>query len=167
MKKQQADKIVPIIISLISIAVLSVAIFVLLNRDTTTLPNDDEKETELNLNTQENMTTISDFEQLAITTIQQGEGQGAATGDVVSVHYEGTLSDGTKFDSSYDRGVPFEFTLGQNSVIQGWEQGLLGMRVGEIRELKIPSSMGYGPSGSGPIPGSAGLIFKVELLEIK
>lgn len=167
MKKQQADKIVPIIISLISVAVLSVAIFVLMNKDTTTLPNDDEQKTDLNLNNQENMTNISDFEQLGITTIKEGAGQGAIAGNVVSVHYEGTLSDGTKFDSSYDRGTPFEFTLGQNSVIQGWEQGLLGMKVGEIRELNIPSSMGYGPSGSGPIPGSAGLIFKVELLEIK
>lgn len=166
MEKETASQVVPIVVSIIFVVVLSIGIFVFLNKEGNSLPT---KETNLNLeDTQkENMTNIEDFEQLSITTMQEGQGQEAVVGDLVSVNYEGTLSDGTKFDSSYDRGIPFEFTLGENKVIQGWEEGVKGMKVGEIRELKIPSSMGYGQSGSGPIPGSAGLIFKVELLEIK
>lgn len=166
MEKETASQVVPIVVSIIFVVVLSIGIFVFLNKEGNSLPT---KETNLNLeDTQkENMTNIEDFEQLSITTMEEGQGQEAVVGDLVSVNYEGTLSDGTKFDSSYDRGIPFEFTLGENKVIQGWEEGVKGMKVGEIRELKIPSSMGYGQSGSGPIPGSAGLIFKVELLEIK
>lgn len=166
MEKETASTVVPIVVSIIIVIVLSIGIFVFLNKEGNSLPTE---QSNLNLEDtqQENMTNIEDFEQLSITTIQEGQGQEAVVGNIVSVNYEGTLSDGTKFDSSYDRGTPFEFTLGQNSVIQGWEEGVKGMKVGEIRELRIPSSMGYGQSGSGPIPGSAGLIFKVELLEIK
>ncbi|GIL69000.1 hypothetical protein Vafri_22322 [Volvox africanus] len=88
-------------------------------------------------------------------------------GDVVHVHYTGTLTDGTKFDSSVDRGTPFVFTLGEGRVIKGWDQGLLGMCVGEKRKLKIPSHLGYGDSGSPPkIPGGATLIFDVELVNV-
>eukprot|EP01094_Clydonella_sp_ATCC50884_P009000 TRINITY_DN18538_c0_g1_i1.p2 TRINITY_DN18538_c0_g1~~TRINITY_DN18538_c0_g1_i1.p2 ORF type:complete len:134 (+),score=45.85 TRINITY_DN18538_c0_g1_i1:213-614(+) len=90
------------------------------------------------------------------------------SGDTLSMHYTGKLTDGTKFDSSLDRGTPFEFTLGSGQVIQGWERGLKGMCVGEKRRLKIPSSLGYGANGMPPtIPASAGLVFEVELLEIK
>ena len=110
---------------------------------------------------------VMDFNELKIETTQEGSGKEAQSGDEVSVHYTGTLRDGTKFDSSYDRGQPFEFTLGQNSVIQGWEQGMLGMRVDEKRKIEIPSVMGYGESGVSSIPGNSGLIFEVELLEIK
>ncbi len=166
MEKETASQVVPIVVSIIFVIVLSIGIFVFLNKEGNSLPT---KETDLNLEDtqEENMTNIEDFDQLSISTLQEGQGVEVIVGNTVSVHYEGTLSDGTKFDSSYDRGEPFEFTLGQNRVIQGWEEGVKGMKVGEIRELKIPSSMGYGQSGSGPIPGSAGLIFKVELLEIK
>ncbi|GIL87965.1 hypothetical protein Vretimale_6336 [Volvox reticuliferus] len=88
-------------------------------------------------------------------------------GDVVHVHYTGTLTDGTKFDSSVDRGTPFVFTLGEGRVIKGWDQGLLGMCVGEKRKLKIPSHLGYGDSGSPPkIPGGATLVFDVELVKV-
>jgi len=89
-------------------------------------------------------------------------------GDVLKMHYTGTLaSDGSKFDSSLDRGDPFEFTLGKGQVIQGWDNGLNGMCVGEKRRLKIPSAMGYGARGSPPkIPANADLIFEVELLNI-
>ena len=83
------------------------------------------------------------------------------------MHYTGTLEDGTKFDSSLDRGTPFEFTLGQGMVIQGWDRGLHNMCVGEKRRLKIPAHLGYGESGSPPkIPGGATLIFTVELVAI-
>jgi hypothetical protein len=100
-------------------------------------------------------------------TLKAGTGEAAKTGDKVSVHYTGTLLDGTKFDSSVDRGTPFSFTLGANRVIAGWEQGVLGMKVGEKRKLTIPPELGYGAGGvPGAIPGNATLIFEVELLGI-
>lgn len=96
-----------------------------------------------------------------------GQGQEAKTGDEVSVHYTGTLMDGKKFDSSRDRGDPFKFKLGQGQVIKGWDQGVVGMKVGGKRKLVIPSGLGYGDKGSPPtIPPGAGLKFDVELLAI-
>jgi len=90
------------------------------------------------------------------------------TGDTLSMHYTGTLEDGTEFDSSIPRGSPFTFKIGGGQVIKGWDQGLLGMCIGEKRRLKIPSSLGYGDRGSPPkIPGGATLIFTTELLDIK
>jgi FK506-binding protein 2 len=83
------------------------------------------------------------------------------------VHYRGTLTDGTLFDESYGRGQPFDFKLGQGSVIKGWDQGILGMCVGEKRKLKIPAKLGYGPQGAPPkIPGGATLIFETELVAV-
>ncbi|HPM13876.1 MAG TPA: FKBP-type peptidyl-prolyl cis-trans isomerase [Candidatus Dojkabacteria bacterium] len=167
MKEKKEINIIPVAIALGVVSALAVVIFVFLNKEVDTLP--DAQTINLNSNKEDTMneSNVEDFDVLGITTIQQGDGQEAQVGDTVSVHYEGTLSDGTKFDSSYDRGQPFEFTLGDNYVIEGWEKGVVGMKVGEIRELKIPSSMGYGESGNGIIPGNAGLIFKIELLEIK
>ncbi|KIJ31261.1 hypothetical protein M422DRAFT_214367 [Sphaerobolus stellatus SS14] len=87
--------------------------------------------------------------------------------DQLQMHYTGALIDGTKFDSSLDRGQPFTFYLGAGQVIQGWDQGLLGMCVGEKRRLRIPSDLGYGQRGSPPnIPPGATLVFDVELLDI-
>jgi len=97
-----------------------------------------------------------------------GQGEEAMVGDTVSVHYTGWLEDGTKFDSSVDRGQPFEFTLGLGKVIQGWDEGVAGMKEGGKRKLVIPPDLGYGSSGAGGvIPPNATLIFEVELLEIK
>ncbi|KAH7283247.1 hypothetical protein KP509_35G067700 [Ceratopteris richardii] len=91
----------------------------------------------------------------------------AHKGDTIKVHYRGTLVDGTEFDSSYSRGDPIEFKLGAGHVIKGWDQGLLGMCVGEKRKLKIPSKLGYGAQGSPPkIPGGATLIFDTELVSV-
>jgi FKBP-type peptidyl-prolyl cis-trans isomerase len=118
-----------------------------------------------NQNMQENQNT-NDAGELKTEIIKEGTGDVATSGDKVSVHYVGTLKDGTKFDSSRDRGIPFSFTLGAGEVIKGWDMGVLGMKVGEIRKLTIPYSLGYGESGTGPIPPKATLIFEVELLSI-
>jgi len=100
--------------------------------------------------------------------ITMGTGDTAKAGDNVSVHYTGWLDDGTKFDSSVDRGQPFEFTLGIGSVIRGWDEGVAGMKVGGVRKLTIPSELGYGDQGAGGLIGpGATLIFDVELLGIK
>ena len=112
--------------------------------------------------------TMADTSDLKIEITQKGSGAEAANGRSVSVHYTGKLTDGTKFDSSLDRGTPFTFTLGQGSVIKGWDQGVLGMMVGEKRTLTIPSELGYGSAGAGAsIPPNATLIFDIELLDLQ
>ena len=103
---------------------------------------------------------------LQIEDVVVGDGQAAKKGDLVSVHYTGWLLDGTKFDSSLDRGQPFEFTIGEGQVIKGWDEGVPGMQIGGKRKLTIPPDMAYGPTGSGAIPPNATLVFEVELLEI-
>lgn len=103
-----------------------------------------------------------------IEILEEGQGEPSKAGDTLVVHYVGTLETGEKFDSSIDRGEPFEFVLGSQSVIEGWEQGMLNMKVGEKRKLFIPYQFGYGEYGYPPIiPEKANLIFEVELLEIK
>jgi FKBP-type peptidyl-prolyl cis-trans isomerase FkpA len=106
--------------------------------------------------------------ELIIEDIQTGEGDLAEAGRRVSVHYTGWLEDGSKFDSSKDRNEPFEFPLGRGHVIQGWDQGVAGMKVGGTRKLTIPPHLGYGARGAGGvIPPNATLIFEVELLAVR
>lgn len=100
--------------------------------------------------------------------IKVGTGDEALDGKKVTVHYTGTLTDGTKFDSSLDRNQPFSFALGQGEVIKGWDLGVKGMKVGGMRKLTIPSELGYGTYGSPPvIPANAALLFEVELLKVE
>ena len=107
-------------------------------------------------------------ELLKIATLKEGTGRAIVKGDTAVVHYTGTLLNGLKFDSSVDRGQPFSFNLGAGQVIQGWEQGVLGMKIGEKRTLTIAPELAYGKEGAGGIiPPNATLIFEVELLEIK
>lgn len=107
-------------------------------------------------------------EGLKIEILKEGFGDGVAAGEKPVVHYVGTLENGTKFDSSVDRGTPFSFTLGAGQVIKGWDRGILGMKVGEKRRLTIQPELGYGANGiPGAIPGNAVLIFEVELLKIE
>jgi len=100
--------------------------------------------------------------------LKVGDGVTAASGDTVSVNYTGWLADGTKFDSSLDRGQPFEFTLGLGNVIAGWDEGVTGMRENGTRLLIIPPELGYGSTGSGTtIPPDATLTFEVQLIDVK
>jgi putative hemolysin len=105
---------------------------------------------------------------LKIETTGEGTGEKADSGNTVAVHYVGKLTeDGTQFDSSLERNIPYSLTLGEGSVITGWEYGLIGMRVGEKRTLTIGPDLAYGETGYGVIPPSATLIFEIVMLEIK
>lgn len=113
--------------------------------------------------------TVSLSAELKIETVTAGNcAVKAKKGDSLKMHYSGTLEDGSEFDSSYKRGTPFGFTLGQGMVIKGWDQGVDGMCKGEVRQLTIPSDLGYGDAGYPPvIPEKATLHFKVELVEVE
>lgn len=112
-----------------------------------------------------NTTTTASGLQYSIA--REGNGAVATNGHKVDVHYTGWLTDGTKFDSSRDRGKPFSFVVGQGSVIKGWDEGVAGMKVGEQRVLVIPADLGYGARGAGGvIPPNATLVFRVELVNV-
>jgi FKBP-type peptidyl-prolyl cis-trans isomerase len=145
---------------IVILLIVAFAIFLLVKPRDLMAPDDGK-------NTEQNSSQIQKMDEVKIEVLQEGTGEVSKTGDTLTVHYTGTLENGTKFDSSVDRGTPFSFTLGQNRVIQGWEIGMLNMKVGEKRRLTIPSSLGYGSSGAGGvIPPNATLIFEVELLKI-
>ena len=112
----------------------------------------------------ESSTETGKLTELIKETTKEGTGdRQVQIGDKIAVHYVGTLKNGTKFDSSRDRNQPFEFTVGQG-VIQGWSEGTIGMKLGEIRKLSIPSDLGYGDEGTTGIPGGSDLYFEIELL---
>ena len=154
------------ILIVIIIVVIVILVFVL-SRDKTVAPT-----SEKSVSTQSSTVTNNNAKpmQLEIKTTREGTGDKVVkAGDTISVQYTGKLTDGTKFDSSYDHGgQPFAFTVGAGQVIKGWDQGLLGAKVGEKRTLTIPPDMGYGAAGAGgAIPPNATLIFDVEVVSIK
>jgi FKBP-type peptidyl-prolyl cis-trans isomerase FkpA len=105
---------------------------------------------------------------LKIDDVAEGNGAEAKAGQMVTVHYTGWLTNGSKFDSSKDRNDPFAFKLGAGQVIRGWDEGVAGMKVGGKRKLTIPPQLGYGARGAGGvIPPNATLVFEVELLDVK
>jgi FKBP-type peptidyl-prolyl cis-trans isomerase len=107
------------------------------------------------------------MDKLVMEDLVVGTGAAAASGQKVTVHYTGWLTNGTKFDSSKDRGDPFVFNLGKGQVIKGWDEGVQGMKIGGKRKLTIPPAMGYGSRGAGGvIPPNATLVFEVELLGV-
>ncbi|GJL60622.1 MAG: hypothetical protein NPIRA03_34790 [Nitrospirales bacterium] len=111
------------------------------------------------------VTTPSGLQYVDLTL---GSGREAHAGETAIVHYTGTLTDGTKFDSSKDRNSPFSFRLGAGRVIKGWDEGVEGMKIGGIRKLVIPPQLGYGSRGAGSaVPPNATLIFEVELLDLR
>jgi FKBP-type peptidyl-prolyl cis-trans isomerase len=131
--------------------------------------NDAQSQAGASLIAQEKQAQNTIMQNLKITDDVVGTGAEAKNGDTVTVNYVGTLDNGTKFDSSYDRNQPFSFTLGATgagAVIKGWNLGVVGMKVGGKRDLVIPPELGYGASGYGPVPGNATLHFTVELLSI-
>ncbi len=99
--------------------------------------------------------------------IEEGTGMSPAKGQTCVVHYHGTLLDGTVFDSSKERGQPFEFQIGEGRVIKGWDEGVMSMKVGGKRKLIVPADLAYGPRQMGKIPANSTLVFEVELLDIK
>ena len=111
--------------------------------------------------------TVTKPSGLKYEDVKIGTGDEAEAGKTVSVHYTGWLTNGTKFDSSKDRGQPFDFPLGGGRVIRGWDEGVQGMKVGGVRKLTIPPELGYGARGAGGvIPPNATLVFEVELLKV-
>lgn len=104
--------------------------------------------------------------ELKMEDIVVGDGKAAERGALVTTHYRGWLEDGTQFDSSHQRGVPFQCVLSNNKVIQGWIIGLQGMRVGGKRKLWVPAQLAYGERQVGTIPPHANLVFEIELLEV-
>jgi peptidylprolyl isomerase len=113
----------------------------------------------------DNVTTTEGGLQMQDLTV--GTGQTVKSGDTVTVNYLGTLTDGTKFDSSYDRNQPFTTQIGVGQVIKGWDEGIVGMKVGGKRKLIIPPTLGYGDQAAGSIPPNSTLVFEVELLSVK
>jgi FKBP-type peptidyl-prolyl cis-trans isomerase len=132
--------------------------------------NQNTKNQETNMNQQnqeEQNNQTQTTEEMKIEIIKEGEGEEVKSGDQITVNYVGMLEDGTIFDSSIERGQPFPFTIGIGGVIQGWEIGVIGMKVGETRKLTIPSQLAYGERGvSGVIPPNSTLIFEINLLKI-
>ena len=113
------------------------------------------------------MSTITTPSGLQYQEVRVGSGAAARAGQDVAVHYTGWLLDGSKFDSSHDRGQPFTFGLGRGQVIAGWDEGVEGMQVGGLRKLTIPPQLGYGEFGAGGvIPPNATLVFEVELIDV-
>ena len=111
---------------------------------------------------------VKTFSGLQYVDLVTGDGREVHVGETAFVHYTGWLEDGTKFDSSVDRGEPFSFRLGAGRVIKGWDEGVVGMRIGTKRKLIIPPDLGYGSRGAGRIiPPNATLIFEVELLDLR
>lgn len=127
----------------------------------------ESRETRQKLADEAEQAQLKIMENFKIKDVIVGNGVEARNGDAVTVNYTGTLDDGKKFDSSYDRNEPFPFKLGAGDVIKGWDLGVAGMKVGGKRELTIPPELGYGPAGYPPIiPQNATLHFTVELLSV-
>ncbi|WP_248765935.1 FKBP-type peptidyl-prolyl cis-trans isomerase [Pseudomonas protegens] len=105
-------------------------------------------------------------DELQVIDIQPGDGKAVVKGALITTQYRGFLEDGSSFDSSYDRGKPFQCVIGTGRVIKGWDQGLMGMQVGGKRKLLVPAQLGYGERSMGAIPPNSNLIFEIELLEV-
>lgn len=152
-----------IIVLIVGIVLLVIASFFIFNPSDVTQSG---KQTEdMKGATMQGKTT--DVKELKIEDVKVGTGKQVKSGDTVVIHYVGTLTDGTKFDSSYDRGTPFETQIGVGRVIKGWDLGVVGMKVGGKRKLIIPAELGYGSQAVGSIPANSTLVFEVELVDVR
>ncbi len=150
-----------LLISVAVIIVIVIALIFIFSGSKQTNPNG-------SMNNQNQETTQTTSDGLQITDEVVGTGTEATSGKMVTVQYTGTLTNGTKFDSSFDHGAPFSFSLGAGKVIQGWDEGVQGMKVGGKRKLVIPPSLAYGDRAiGGVIPANSTLVFEVELLDVK
>ena len=145
---------------------IMVASYLILENDNKKINNNQNNNNEMNQENISNENQENGGLEILAEILKEGSGQAAQNGDKLTVHYVGTFEDGTKFDSSVDKGIPFEFVLGAGRVIQGWDFGAVGMKVGEKRKLIIPYQLAYGEEGQGPIPPKTNLIFEIELLGI-
>lgn len=152
----------------VAVAVFVILLFFIMGRSLLSLFGNNPDQANQDQQTMQQAQQTASASGMTITDVIVGTGREAKTGDTISVHYAGKLADGTPFDNSYDRGAPFTFTLGAGQVIQGWEMGFAGMKVGGKRQIIIPSNLGYGASGvPGVIPPNATLVFDVELLNVR
>jgi FKBP-type peptidyl-prolyl cis-trans isomerase len=161
--------LIAVIVGLAALCVFAYIIFVITpfsstSSENTTANSDTHAAVPANTKPKSNLPQATE---LKIEDLKVGDGQEVKSGDTVVMNYVGTLTDGTKFDSSYDRGTPFETKIGVGQVIEGWDKGVVGMKVGGKRRLTIPPSMGYGDQPAGSIPPNSTLIFEVELVSIK
>lgn len=165
MKKLSQKQLIAVLVSLVVITLFFAGSFVLQSMVYSQSEVSINKEISMDTNNTSFSSSVSGFE---VEDLVVGTGVEATPGKVIVVNYRGALTDGQVFDSSYERGQPFSFTLGAGQVISGWDKGFAGMKVGGKRRLIIPSDMGYGPSGvPNVIPPNATLIFEVELLDVR
>ncbi len=167
--KEKQTKIISLALILLGVSVVLIFTSLDSNKNEQEIidQNDSEENIEDQLNQIINKPNNKKME-LQIDILKEGSGEiEAKEGDIIAVHYTGTLEDGAKFDSSLDRGETFSFTIGAGQVIKGWDEGTVGMKIGEKRKLTIPPELGYGDRGVGNIiQPNATLIFEIELVSI-
>lgn len=153
--------IISIVLALVGIVVFSQ----MSNKSEDSSPSDTS--TDVSNTTPTTIPDTSPSAELKIENIKLGTGKEVQAGDTVTINYVGTLENGQKFDSSYDRNQPLETQIGVGQVIKGWDEGVIGMKVGGKRKLTIPPDFAYGPRGVGTIPPNSTLIFELELLDVR
>lgn len=160
--------VIVVVFFLTSLATSGLLLLSSFNKDKSAQTNSAQEEAKKNIEAQlQQQQAAQAGGTLEKTDLTVGTGAEAVTGKNVTVHYTGTLTNGTKFDSSLDRGEPFSFVVGEGRVIQGWEQGVQGMKVGGKRKLVIPPELGYKDQAAGSIPPNSTLVFEIELLKVE
>lgn len=158
------------LLTIVAVVGIVVAAWYVNQRTDTSTKTPDASSTSTSTTPTPQSTTTAQLEggqQMQSEDLVVGSGDEAVSGKTVTVNYVGTFTDGTKFDASADHGQPFSFTLGAGQVIQGWDQGVAGMKVGGKRKLTVPPELGYGPNDYGSIPGGSTLVFEIELLKVE
>ena len=151
----------------IGVLVLVIFAYFIFGLNGSTAPTSNTTDTMVIPTAQQAPTTAGSNEKLQVVDEKIGTGNPVKSGDTVDINYVGTLTNGTKFDASADHGGPFTTQIGVGKVIKGWDEGVVGMKVGGKRKLTIPPSLGYGDQAMGSIPANSTLIFEVELVKIK